>query len=162
MGNVNPKKHKFNFIDIILLTVILAAVVLLVYIFMSGRIESFGTPSVLVEYKVSITRIREEFRGNVNVGDKVVDSVKLMSIGEVTDVQYSSSIFIVSELNSTDLQYPIYPEHLDMTITIRAEADIKNGMYLIDGYRIAVGELVSIRVPDFTETGYCIAIKEVK
>lgn len=162
MGNVKPKKHKFNFIDIILLTVILAAVVLLVYIFMSGRIETFGNQSVLVEYQVSITRIREEFRGNVNVGDKVVDSVKLMSIGEVIDVQYSPSIFIVSELNSGDLQYPIYPEHLDMTITIRAEADLEKGMYLIDGYRIAVGELVSIRVPDFTEIGYCTTIKEVK
>lgn len=162
MGNVKPRKHKFNFIDIILMTVILAAVVLLVYIFMSGRIESFGTQSVLVEYQVSITRIREEFRGNVNVGDKVVDSVKLMSIGEVIDVQYSPSISIISESYAGDLKYPIYPEHLDMTITIRAEADMKNGMYQIDGYRIAVGELVSIRVPNFTESGYCLTIKEVK
>ena len=164
MKNSTPKKRKFkfNFIDIILLVVILAAVVLLAYIFMSGRIEGFGSNSMTIEYEVSIMRIREEFRGNINVGDKVVDSVKLMEIGEITNVQYSDSVYIISELNSTEIRYPIYPEHLDMTMTIRAEAVLKDGLYMINGYHIAVGELVSIRVPNFTESGYCTTIREVK
>ena len=164
MKNSTPKKRKFkfNFIDIILLVVILAAVVLLAYIFMSGRIEGFGSNSMTIEYEVSITRIREEFRGNVNVGDKVVDSVKLMEIGEITNVQYVDSVNIITELNSTKIRYPIYPEHLDMTMTIRAEAVISDGFYMINGYHIAVGELVSIRVPNFTEAGYCTTIREVK
>lgn len=164
MKNITQKKHKFkfNFIDIILIIIILAAVILLSYIFMSGRIESFGKNTVTVEYQVSITRIRDEFRGFVNVGDKVVDSVKLMSIGEIIDVQYADAITIISELNVTELRYPTIPEHLDMTLTIRAEAVIENGLYMINGYHIAVGEVVSIRVPNFTESGYCTTIKEVK
>lgn len=163
-NSTQQKKHKFkfNFIDIILIVIILAAVMLLSYIFMSGRIESFGSKTVTVEYQVSITRIREEFRGNVNVGDKVVDAVKLMPIGEIIDVQYAESVYIITELNSADIRYPIYPEHLDMTMTIRAEAVMNDGLYMINGYHIAVGELVSIRVPNFTESGYCTTIKEVK
>ena len=158
------KKHKFkfNFIDIILLTVILVAAVLLAYIFMSGRIESFGNKTITIEYEVLITRVREEFRGNVNVGDKVVDSVKLMEIGEVTNVRYDDSQYIISELASTEIYYPVYPEHLDMTVSMRAEATVSSGLYMINGYHVAVGELVSIRVPNYTGSGYCTMVREVK
>ena len=164
MKNTGTKKHKFkfNFIDIILLAVILVAAVLLVYIFMSGRIESFGNKTITIEYEVLITRVREEFRGNVNVGDKVVDSVKLMEIGEVTNVRYDDSQFIISELASTEIYYPTIPEHLDMTVNMRAEATVSNGLYMINGYHVAVGELVSIRVPNYTGSGYCTMVREVK
>ena len=155
-------KFKFNFIDIILILIILAAAGLLAYIFMSGSIDNFISKPVKIEYQVSITQIRDEFRGKVNLNDKVVDSVKQMAIGEVTDIKYEDSIKERADLNSGEIIYPLYPGHLDMTVTIQAWATLKDGLYSIGGYRIAVGTLVSLRVPNFTEQGYCITIREVK
>lgn len=164
MKNTLPSKSKFklNFIDIILIVIILAAVILLAYIFMSGRIESFGDSTVQIEYEVTITGIRDEFRGFVNVGDKVIDAVKLMAIGEIVNVEYTDTVNILTSLTTGEIKYSIYPEHLDMKMTIRAEAIVSNGLYTINGYHIAVGELVSIRVPNFTESGYCTTLREVK
>ncbi|MCL2517199.1 MAG: DUF4330 domain-containing protein [Oscillospiraceae bacterium] len=155
-------KFRFNFIDIILILIILTAAGILAYIFMSGNIENFRPKTVTIEYQVSITQIKEEFRGKVNWDDKVVDSVKQMAIGKVVDVKYEDSIYTTTILNSGEIIYAVYPEHLDMTVTIQAEATLKDGLYNIGGYHISVGTLVSLRVPNFTEQGYCITIKEVK
>ena len=162
-GEARQKRgFKLNVIDVILILIIIAAVSALVYIFMSGNIKNLGSQPADIEYEVTITRVREEFRGCVNVGDKVVDAVKLMAIGEVTNVRYNNSVHVIKNLPSGEIKYVDIPENLDLIITIKASAVISNGLYMINGYHISVGTLVSVRVPNFTESGYCTTIREVK
>jgi len=49
-------------------------------------------------------------------------------------------------------------------MTIRADAEIQDdGMYYIDGgFRISVGSVVYVRMPDYTGTAYCTEIKETE
>jgi len=127
---------------------------------MSGNIENFKPKTVTIEYTVTITSIREEFRGKVKSQDKVVDSVKLMAIGVVTNIQYQNTINTITNLPTGEILYVQSPEHLDMIVTIEADATLKDGLYDINGYHISVGTPVSLRVPNFTEQGYCTTIRE--
>jgi len=153
------RKFRFNFIDTILLLVIIAAAALIIYIFTSDG--GFGTvDTVTVEYQVLISGIRDEFKDFVQIGDKVIDSVGLFEIGEVTDVRYSTYMYAVNDPVTGTTVLTEYPEHSDMELHIRAEASLENGIYYINGYKIAVGTLVSFRTPNFTEQGYCTVLTE--
>lgn len=156
------RKHRFtfNFIDVLLLMVILAAVLVLVYIFASGN-SLTADPTVTIEYQVLINGIRNEFCGLVSVGDKVIDSVGLFEIGEVVDVSYTPYMYPMTDSATGTISLVEYPEHSDMTLTIRAEATTDTGYYYINGYTVAVGVLVSVRTPNFVEQGYCTVISEV-
>lgn len=157
---VKKKKVSFNFIDAFLIIVIIAAAVLLAKIFISdGGVGVIGkTP---IEYQVSVVGVREEFRNKVNIGDRVLDSVGLFEIGEVVDIKYDSYKYLIhDEINGKALAVD-YPEHINITLIIRADATLENGFYYINGYQISVGTLVSLRVPSFNEQGYCTVIDEV-
>ncbi len=159
--NSSGKHFRFNFIDAILLIIIIAAIALMFYIFSSDN--SFGTvDTVTLEYRVLITGIRDEFKDHVQIGDKVIDSVGLFEIGEVYDVKYSSYMFPLEDNSGGNVVLTEYPEHCDMEIYIRAEASLEAGMYYINGYKIAVGTLVSLRTPNFTEQGYCTVLAEAE
>jgi hypothetical protein len=163
ISDANKKKRRLriNYIDVILILVILIAAGILAFMFLANNSVIISSKKVYIEYEVSIPGIMSEFRGNVNVGDNVVDSVKLMPIGVVVDVKYDDTVNIVDNRETGELMYVNYPDHVDMTVRIRAEASLESGLYIIDGYHISVGTLVSMRVPNFTEQGYCTTIKEV-
>jgi len=54
-----------------------------------------------------------------------------------------------------------YPGHCTANITIRATAKVSDRGYDINGYKVAVGKLIAMRVPNFTCEGYCLSITEV-
>ena len=106
--------------------------------------------------------VREELKGKINIGDKVIDASQLYTIGEVTDVKYTNYVYTGVNREQGTLVYSDYPSHINITVTISASADISSGNYMINGvYKLSVGTYVSIRVPNFAGSGYCISIKEV-
>jgi hypothetical protein len=60
-----------------------------------------------------------------------------------------------------ELVYSDYPEHIDITVTIRAQAAASGDVYSLDGYKVAVGKKIALRVPNFTSEGYCTQLTEV-
>ncbi|HPT85589.1 MAG TPA: DUF4330 domain-containing protein [Bacillota bacterium] len=154
---------RFNFIDALFLLIILAASALLVYILFFHNPENIDQKSYTdVEYKIELRMVREELKGKINIGDKVIDASKLYTIGEVTDVKYANAIYTGVNRQQGTLVYSEYPGFVNITVTIKAPADLRSGNYMINGvYKLSVGSYVSIRVPNFTGSGYCISIKEV-
>lgn len=163
-NNAAPRKPlRFNFIDALFLLVILAATGVLVYILFFRSTETTDTNTYTdVEYKIELRMVREELKGKINIGDKVIDASKLYTIGEVTDVKYTNFVYTGVNRQQGTLVYSDYPGFINITVTIKAPADLSTGNYMINGvYKLTVGTFVSIRVPDFTGSGYCISIKEV-
>ncbi len=159
-----PRKSlRFNIIDALFLIVILAATGVLEYILFFHSAETADTKNYTdVEYKIELRMVREELKGKINIGDKVIDASKLYTIGEVTDVKYTNYVYTGVNREQGTLVYSDYPGHINITVTISASADISSGNYMINGvYKLSVGTYVSIRVPNFTGSGYCISIKEV-
>jgi hypothetical protein len=156
-------KIRFNFIDALLILIILAAVAALVWIFgFSSTDASANQKQVEIEYTVRIKKVRDEFRGEgfFNEGDPVTDSATLYDIGNLVSAEYSKAEHTAPN-KFGELVVSEYPNHIDITLTVRATADITGGVYNIGGYTMTVGKKVSLRVPNFVGEGYCTAISEV-
>ena len=165
MENKVKKKQGFriNAIDIIIVAIIIAAATLIGYIFFSDSREeetvvSSSTKDII--YEVEVKQARREFSDNVQVGDTVTDAVKLYTIGEVVNVSSTPSEFVgVNEVGDGVISY--YSDLTDITLRIKAKADIIDGKYMIGGYKLSVGSLVSFRTPNYTASGYCTILSEV-
>lgn len=168
--NTAGKKFRFNFIDALLILIILAAAALLGFIFTSGNLNMFGsTKTVQIEYVVQARNIRDEFKGVdgetenkfIRSGDRVTDTVTLYSIGEVVNVEYTDGVYVGVNRDENQVVNSLYPGHSNANITIRATAEVSERGYDVNGYKVAVGKLIAMRVPNFTCEGYCISISEV-
>lgn len=154
----SQRKFIFNFVDVILIAVIIGAAAALVFIFYSNGTIGKKDSTTEITYKIQVRNMREEFKNLVSVGDSVIEAGGISTIGEVTDVAYEDAEYIGLNRTSNELTYGTYPGYLDMTLTIRASADISSGYYVVNGYEIGVGSLIYFRVPEYTAAGYCTVI----
>lgn len=151
------KKFALNFIDFILIAVIIIAAGMLIFIFTSRDVvNTSGGQSAAVEYTVRIDPMNEEFKSLVKVGDKVFDADKLYAIGEVTDISYSTAYYKGTDKATGAIKLSEYPGMVSMTITVRVNASVSDGGFSVSDYSIAVGREMNIRTPNFTGTGVCM------
>lgn len=156
------KSFRFNFIDVILLLIILGAAAILVYIFKSSGSDTTGivdSNTKEIIYIIEAREVPDVFKGNVNIGDSVVDAVGLRPIGEVVDVTYSEAPFVYEADGSGTVMYSVYPDKLNISIKVRAIASITADSYSIGGYIMSVGTKVYFRTPNLTGESYCISIE---
>ena len=161
MKNENRQKSKkvrLNFIDFILIAVMLLALGMLIFIFSTGDISISAKNKATVEYTVEIDRVPEEFKNLVKVGNTVYDTETLCNLGEVIDISYSSSYYKGADNATGDIVYSEYPDEVRMTITIKASASKTDTGYSVSDYSLSVGKSMRIRVPDFTGIGICSSI----
>lgn len=153
-------KHKFNAVDAVIIIVIVTVIGLAAYLLFSKGISK-ESESFDIEYVIEFRMVRDEFRDNFKVGSKVVDSVAKYQLGEVIAVNTKVATFTGTNLKDGTLVYYDYPEHSNVSLTIKSKATINSeNMYIIDnGYRISVGSVVYVRMPDFTGMAYCTQIK---
>lgn len=155
------KRGKFNLIDFLLILVILLIVASLVYLFFpTSWIRSItADKSADIQYTIEMRGVDEEFINNINENDTVLDSVSKSNIGTVVAVDYSMRY---TELTYNEEGQGIlaeYPGKYNVIVTISATAEFNKGEgYTVNGKRIAVGEKVSARFPNYLGEGYCISV----
>lgn len=151
------KSFVFNFIDVILIIIILASILVLTYFFKERRIVASNPDSVSqITYKIEVSRLREEFRNLIEIGDSVYDPETMLNIGEVTDISYAPSYYIgINKELGQEVKSP-YPSGICMTVTVKAQAEKTASGYLLNGSELFIGDSVSFRVPDFTGSGICV------
>lgn len=163
--NVSTKKKRkihFNLIDFLLIIIALMLVFVLVYVFLPNSFVRglFADHSVDVEYSIEFKGVDESFLECIRENDVVIDSVSKCEIGNVTAVDYSTQY--------TELKYDettqkgilsVVPGKNNVIVTISGKANFSEDRgYDINGVRIAVGELISARFPNFAAEGYCISV----
>lgn len=167
--SVEKKKEKkrvgFNFIDVILILITLAVIIAAVNIIspMSLIKKLTADDSHKIEYTVEIQNVDGEYIEKIKVNDQAVDSVSKQDLGIVVSV-YNPEPY--SELGYNEEKgegvLMSYPDKYNITVIITADADyIRGEGYSVNGNRIAVGEKMSLRFPDFVCEGYCIGFSEV-
>ncbi len=169
---ISQKKHKFNVIDAAII-IMLAAVIAVAILFFrtdifrsegeDGKSDSSAAP-VLIEYEIEFREIRDEFTDNLIVGDNVVDTVKLIKLGQIVAVDVTDAVYVGSNLLTGELVSSDYPGYSNVTVTVSTDAVIgDDGRYCIGGeYDLSVGTLVSIRTPNYTGTAYCTQIRQLE
>lgn len=153
------QKFRFNIIDLFLVLLICAAVALVVYIFSSNGVER-KNETTTVQYQLEVQSMREEWQGLIQIGDKVFDSTTQTMIGEVVDVSYSPYVFIGFNDELGEVVYSDYPDHINMTVTISADAVKSADGYVVNGCTLKVGEDITFRTPKLSRQGNCVEIQE--
>lgn len=166
--SINTKKHKFNALDAILLIMIIALIGAAVFFFVVPRISGMGDKSktegehFTVEYELQFRDVPNELRGVIErkhrIGETVYELNSSNELGTLTEIRFENASYTGTDLtDGGKLIYGDYPDHSDVTMVIRAEAEIsKTGRYTInDGRTVSVGTGVTVKLPFFTDLGYC-------
>ena len=173
-GKSQKKKVRFNFIDLILIILAIALIAALVYIFspVSWIKNMLLNHERTIQYTVEFQNVDEAFLDFIKENDVVGDSVTKGTIGTVTAVDYSGKY---SEYKLVEVQQEIdgqvvteyvgkmveYPDKYNIIVTITVVADYtENEGYFVDSTRIAVGEKLSLKFPNYIGSGYCIGLNE--
>lgn len=149
------KRAKFNFIDTLIVLLILAVVAAVVYIFFLSGNDMTGETHT-IQYTVVVRAVPNEYAENVKIGDSVVDSSQLYQIGTVVNYRYEPAKRETQDIVNGESVTATYENKSDLYITIEAKATLGT-QYSIGGYEIGVGKTVYVRFPNLlpAEGGYC-------
>lgn len=158
------KTGHFNFIDFILIVLVCAILAAVIYIFapFSKLRTQFANDSKTVEYTIEVLGVDEAFINKIKENDTVIDSVSKNKLGTVTAVDYNTKYTELQYVQQGDQKVGVlaeYPHKYNITVTISVSADyVAESGYSVGNVRIAVGELYSLRFPDYACEGYCIGL----
>ncbi len=161
-ARVRPKTKRFNFIDVLIILAVLLVIAVVASIFMPKSWLGGSGSKVTreIQYTVEFVGITGEFADLIEENDNVVDAVSKFSLGSVTAVDGSAQY---GELRYNELtrsgEYTYYPDRYNLLVTVTVSAEYIEGEgYYVNDRRIAVGEALSLRFPDYVAEGYCIGI----
>ena len=176
-NNANSKQRsnrKFNIIDFLVIVIIVGVIAVSVYAVLSwSNIKSlWATSSVELQYTVEFRGVDKEFINKIKEGNVVTDAVSKNQLGHVYSIEsiekYTVLDYIKTEIPNEDGKSVAttyngvlseYPDKYNITIHISSTAEYEKDVgYTIHGRRIAVGEKIEMRFPEFSSVGYCIAI----
>lgn len=167
-------KRKFNIIDFLVLVIILAVIGVSIYAVVSwSNIKSlWSTSTVDLQYTVEFRGVDQAFIDKIKEGDTVtdavsknqlgivdrVDSVEKYTVLDYTKVQVSEGKDGTAVTSTYNAVLSEYPDKYNVTVYISSLAEYEKGVgYSINGRRIAVGEIIEMRFPEFSSVGYCVA-----
>lgn len=155
------KKFKFNFIDFLLILLVLAIIATVVYIFAPFSWIRQKNGTVSLQYTIEIQAVDEEFIENINENDIIIDSVSKNVIGSVVAVDYSTQHSVLKyDESSREGILSVIPDKYNLIVTISTENAVYNDGegYSVNGCRIAVGEKINAKFPNYVTECYCIGI----
>ncbi|MBQ8140868.1 MAG: DUF4330 domain-containing protein [Clostridia bacterium] len=154
-------RRGFNFIDLFLILFVIAVVLIAVNIVspMSfiDKLKSDSTHTI--QYTVEFIGVDEEYIDSIKEEDIVVDSVSKSNMGSVTVADYNTRYSALEYSESAQAGVLTeYKDKYNVTVTITAEASYTEGYgYSVNNTRIAVGEKLSLRFPNYVGEGHCIS-----
>ncbi len=166
-------KRKFNIIDFLVLIIIIAVVGGAIYaVFSWSNIKSlWSTSTVELQYTVELRGVDKEFISKIKAGDTVTDAVSKNQLGIVERVdsieKYTVLDYTKNEIQNDDGKSSAasysgvlseYPDKYNITVYISSSAEYEKGVgYTVNGRRVAVGEIIEMRFPEFSSVAYCVA-----
>ena len=139
----NAKKISFTIVDALIVFAILISIAYIIYVHVLGHsISDIGAKCVEIEYSVKIEDVDPDYYSKIKIGDTVKTSDGSRELGAVTSIS------------------PI-ARNQSITVTIKAEAYERNGLYEVNEIKIGVDEQLSIRFLNYapSEKVKCTHIK---
>ena len=156
---MNETKNTFriNIVDILITLVIIAGLTVGALMLINAFDVNAASDDICdIEYTIQFKRIRNDFKGLVNIGDDAVDAQKRHNLGKVIGVEepnYTVELYKVD----TDTRISVdYPHFCNIEVTVVAKGYQKDGMwYLKDsGKEVGIGTPLYIHFPSFCGSGY--------
>ena len=153
------KKTRFNFIDAIIIILILAVIATAVYLIYTAMQKPRTATNGNVEFDVRISNVDGSSLPLIKEGDKVKDSVTGELLGVIVAVraekaQYVSNIAVEQD-GALALAVTDYEDRYDVYVKITADAlEDERGIYTVGTTRILIGSTVYFKVPSFKSVSY--------
>ena len=167
------KNGRFNFIDLTLIIILILVLGTLIYSFSPVSLIRKWTNKDIrnIQYEVEFNNVDKAFIDMIQADDVVINSVTKDSIGTVTMVnpdkyvEYKPVKTERVEGEETITEYTVipveYPNKYTVRVTITVSANFSEGTgYSVNATRIAVGEKMALKFPNFKCEGYCVGITE--
>ena len=154
------RSWRFTALDLIILIVLVAVIAAAIWFFGPfGGGASGDSAKVTVEYTVEVKGLDEHYIGNIHVGDTVIDSVTKKPVGIITAVETMPYIEYVLDNEEGVILEKEYPGQHTLLVTVSAEATRTERGFDIEGYRLAIGVLHYMQLPNWVGSGYCIGLE---
>ncbi len=159
------RRYRFNFIDLLIILTVLLLVAIGISLFspVSWIDKISKKDEVRIQYTVEFLGVDESLIEMIKEESLAVDSVSKNSLGRVRAVDASTPYSVLSydEVNDAGV-LSAYPDKYNVLVTIEADAKYESAEgYTINDLRIAVGEKMSLRFPDYAGEGFCISVSVV-
>jgi len=158
------KNGRFNLIDLILVVLFLLVIAILIQGFSPfSLIKKLASDQAKeIQYTVEFSGVDSEFINRIKEEDLVINSVSKNNMGKVITVSYNpyTEIQHVETENGVESILSEHPDKFNLHVTISATANYAQGSgYSVNATRIAVGEKLALRFPDYIAEGYCIYLE---
>ena len=159
---VEKRRYRFNLIDILLILFAVAIVFVAINVVspFSFMEKLKSNSDHTIQYTVEFTCVDQEYIDRIKEDDAVMDAISKNALGTVTAVDYNThySELKYDEENQVG-KLADYTDKYNLIVTITAEGIYTSGKgYSVNSQRIAVGEKMSLRFPDYAAECYCIDI----
>lgn len=160
--NLEKKKTRFNFIDAVIVLIIIAIIGLAAYLIVRD-LQSQKVPPRLtgnMDFTVRISSVDEEALPLFEKGVIVKDSVTGATLGEIVAVvkeksRHYGTVAQLDENGSYVVPVSEYEDRYDLHVIVRATADKDvRGIHYVDNTKILIGSTVYFKIPSFTSISY--------
>lgn len=157
---MNKRKLRFNFVDVIIILVIIAAVFVLAKVFLGtdNSAAQDETDKTKIQYVIELQEVDERFEDAIKKGQLVQDAIERKNIGTVVGVQCIPYEVITFDYTTGKEKVAVVDGQLSVSITIEADAVETDRAFTVDGCEIRVGKQYSVAFPEMYGVGYCIKI----
>lgn len=162
--NQDKQKIRFNFVDALIILIILAVVGAAVYLIVSGSSEGIGTGKAVVSFTVRISSVDEASLPLIRENGVVKNSSSGKPIGTIRAVRtektrYYGTTAIPAESGGYTVATTEYTDKYDVYVTISAGAEKgKNDVYRTDDIRLLIGSPLNFKVPYFAQVSYIVDV----
>ena len=164
-NSTNKKsKRRFNVIDFFIIVIALLVIAVLVYTISPwSQIKKIWTKDeVSFNYAVELRGVDAKYISLIKEGDSVINSVTKESLGKVSSIQEIKPSQTLDYKIESEVPQGVLVDSsnlYDITVHISATAGYEEGVgYTVNGCRVAVGEQLYFRFPNYEKAGYCVAI----
>ena len=170
MNNTVAKKakRKFNFIDFLIVLVIIAILGIVIYVFSPwAQIEKlWSNDDVELTYFVEIKDVDIEYIDSIKEGDEIINSVNKNSLGTISEISKMEKAYVydyvLDENGNMTCVLSEQPKKYNITIKVTVDAEFESNVgYSVGGTRIAIGEMLDLRLPKYVCSGECIQMYEI-
>ena len=155
-------KRKFNFIDFLVVLVIISVIGIAFYIFSPwSKIEKlWSNNQVEITYLVEMKDVSPEDIELIKAGDSVKNSVTKNPLGTIVDVVSIENAYTYDYVLDQDEKMNAVvvenPQKYNVVIRVSAYADYQENVgYSVNGCRVAIGESFDLRFPLYSHSGTC-------
>ena len=178
MNNVPGKRKKLsiNFIDILLIMIIVFSLLFLVYMVFFFDSAIFGNNADHKDGWIKIVlraeQVDDSYKVDIAEGDEAVNATEAFVIGNVQSCARigASKKVTAEQITDTDGEtsetktvtvYSSYPDRSDYEIVVTAYSTVNEGTYTIDGHEIRLGDEFMLNTGYFGAKVICVSITEV-